>query len=259
MTLGRPRHHHRRTDSTNARARELIRCGAPHGTLVTAAEQTAGRGRQGRSWSAPAGQALLLSLILRAPVSPLTGLAAALAVAEIAGQQAQIKWPNDVVIGTRKLAGILIEARPHEPWAILGIGINAAVQLDELPAELRDGAATLGLAVRELEPLLERLLLALERWLAAGGETIVAAHRERDALAGAAIVWQGERWRADGIEPDGRLRVTGDSGRSTLIAAGEVHLGSAEEARLGSAEMPTGDHAGDRGTRAPERGHSSIE
>src|SRR5205807_3070796 len=102
--LGRPRVHLRRTSSTSDRARELAAAGAPHGTLVTATEQTAGRGRQGRRWSAPAGTALLMSLILREPPR-LLPLAAAVAVASIAGEDARIKWPNDVQVAGRKVAG----------------------------------------------------------------------------------------------------------------------------------------------------------
>src|SRR5437879_3482862 len=93
-TLGRPRLHLRRTGSTNDRARELAAAGAPHGMLVTASEQTAGRGRQGRSWSAPSGSSLLMSLLLRSPPL-LLPLAAAVAVCDVAGEHAQIKWPND--------------------------------------------------------------------------------------------------------------------------------------------------------------------
>src|SRR5580693_7229710 len=85
-SLGHPRVHLRRTDSTNERARALALAGAPHGTLVTASEQTAGRGRQGRSWSAPAGQALLMSLLLRSPPS-LLPLIAAVAVCDVAGER----------------------------------------------------------------------------------------------------------------------------------------------------------------------------
>ncbi len=94
--IGHPRLHLRRTGSTNERARELAFAGAPHGTLVTAAEQTAGRGRHGRRWSAPAGSSLLASVLLR-EVPPLLPLIAAVAVCEVAGARARIKWPNDVV------------------------------------------------------------------------------------------------------------------------------------------------------------------
>ena len=157
--LGRPRLHLRRTDSTNERARELAAAGAPHGTLVTASEQTAGRGRQGRRWSAPAGSALLMSLVLRWPPSPrppeLLPLAAAVAVCDVAAEGACIKWPNDIVLcderGLAKLAGILIEGRPQERWAVLGIGLNVAVDLEQLPAEVRGVPAEMGGATGEVD------------------------------------------------------------------------------------------------------------
>ena len=96
-TLGRPRLHLRLTDSTNDRARALAIAGAPHGTLVTASRQHAGRGRQGRRWSAPPDSSLLASLVLRSP-PPLLPLIAAVAVCDIAGEEARIKWPNDIVL-----------------------------------------------------------------------------------------------------------------------------------------------------------------
>jgi BirA family transcriptional regulator, biotin operon repressor / biotin---[acetyl-CoA-carboxylase] ligase len=104
--LGRPRLHLRSVGSTNQRARELAAAGAPHGTLVTAAQQTAGRGRQGRRWVAPPGRALLISLVLRR-WPRLLPLAAGVAVADECGPDASIKWPNDVLVGGGKVAGIL--------------------------------------------------------------------------------------------------------------------------------------------------------
>jgi len=112
--LGHPRLHLRRTDSTNDRARALAAAGAPHGALVTAAEQTAGRGRQGRTWTAPPGRALLLSLVLRVDAPALVPLQAGVAVAEAVGDAARIKWPNDVHVDGRKVAGILVEGRTQE-------------------------------------------------------------------------------------------------------------------------------------------------
>src|SRR5207244_727866 len=98
--IGSPRAHYRLVDSTNARARELAVGGAPHGMLVTAAEQTAGRGRQGRAWVAPAGEALLMSLVVRELGAGTLPLATAVAVAEACEErapvEARIKWPNDV-------------------------------------------------------------------------------------------------------------------------------------------------------------------
>jgi BirA family transcriptional regulator, biotin operon repressor / biotin---[acetyl-CoA-carboxylase] ligase len=223
MNLGRPRLHLRDTDSTNERARALAAAGASHGTLVTASEQSAGRGRQGRTWSAPAGQALLMSLVLRDPPRFLP-LAAAVAVADVAGAGAQIKWPNDVLLDGRKVAGILVEGRPQERWAVLGIGLNVAIRVEDLPAELRETAATLGLTARDVEPTLERLLAALERRLADGEGAILEAWRARDALRGREVRWAAGTGRAAGVDDDGRLLVDVAGGGRTALDAGEVHL-----------------------------------
>jgi BirA family transcriptional regulator, biotin operon repressor / biotin---[acetyl-CoA-carboxylase] ligase len=228
--LGCPRVHIRSTDSTNDRARLLAIGGAPHGTLVTAAVQTAGRGRQGRSWTAPAGSSMLMSLLVRSP-PPLLPLLAAVAVCDVVGEDAQIKWPNDVVLRRGKLAGILAEGRPQEGWAILGIGLNVAVRLEDLPAGLRERTATLGSSAEEIEPTLERLLGALERRLAEDGGATLEAWRGRDALYGREITWAaGEaaspqrRGRAEGIDGTGRLVVMLAGGARTALDAGEVHL-----------------------------------
>jgi BirA family transcriptional regulator, biotin operon repressor / biotin---[acetyl-CoA-carboxylase] ligase len=221
--LGRPHLHLRATTSTNDRARELAQAGAPHGTLVTAGEQSAGRGRQGRTWSAPAGSALLLSLVLR-DAPPLLPLAAGVAVAEVAGAGAGLKWPNDVLVDGRKVAGILAEGRPHEGWAILGIGLNVAVRVEELPPELHDTAGTLGLTPGDLEPTLARLLDALERALALDSSALLDAYRARDALRGHEVAWADGSGRAAGIDGSGRLVVELASGGRTALSAGEVHL-----------------------------------
>jgi BirA family biotin operon repressor/biotin-[acetyl-CoA-carboxylase] ligase len=222
VSFGSPRLHLRTTDSTNERAKALA-AGAPHGLLVTASEQTAGHGRQGRTWTAPAGEGLLMSLVLhRWP--ELLPLAAAVAVAEAAGPSAEIKWPNDVLVGGRKVAGILVEGRPQEGWAVLGIGVNVAV--GEFPAELRDIAGSLGGAPADVEPFLARLLAGLERWLAAPPEAIVGAWRERDALRGRTVTWKGGAGVASGVDAEGRLLVALADGGTTALDAGEVHLGT---------------------------------
>jgi BirA family biotin operon repressor/biotin-[acetyl-CoA-carboxylase] ligase len=150
VSFGSPHRHFRRTDSTNARARELVEAGAPHGTVVTATEQTAGRGRQGRTWTAPPGKALLYSAILR-PLDErhlLLPLAVPLAVCDAAeelqpGIECQVKWPNDIWLEGRKLAGVLIEAKPQDGWAVIGVGLNLSISRDEFPIELRDTAVSL--------------------------------------------------------------------------------------------------------------------
>ena len=212
--LGRPRLHHREIDSTNRRARELASAGAPHGTLVTAGAQTTGRGRQGRRWEAAAGSALLCSLVLR-EFDALLSLRTGLAVADVAGEGARVKWPNDVQMDGRKVAGVLVEGRPHEGWAVVGIGVNVSAAPD-----LPDAAA---LGRDDPEAVLVELLAALETRLAEPKEAALSALRARDALLGAEVRWEGGEGVAAGIDADGGLRVTTDAGERVL-SAGEVHL-----------------------------------
>ena len=230
--IGAPRVHHRLTDSTNQRAKELADAGAPHGTVVTADEQTAGRGRQGRSWVAPPGAAVLMSAVVRDLDSmAMLPLAAALAVADAAEACApvrcEIKWPNDVWIERRKLSGILVEGRPAAGWAVVGIGVNVLTPREAFPEELQETATSLIASVPDarlsVTVVLEALLTALDRWLAAEPEAILAAWRERDALRGERIRWEGGEGVAAGVDEDGSLLVDTDSGRVAL-GAGEVHL-----------------------------------
>lgn len=221
--IGLPHVHHRTIDSTNARARELATAGAPHGTLVTADEQTAGRGRQGRSWVAAPGDALLMSVVLRR-VDPMLPLAAAVAVAETVGDDARIKWPNDVWLDGRKVSGILLEGRPQEGWTVLGIGLN--VRTREFPGELREIATSLALQGAEttVDEALTELIERLDRWLEAPAAEVLEAWRERDALAGRQIAWASGEGTAAGVDETGALVVELDGGATTTLDAGEVHL-----------------------------------
>jgi BirA family biotin operon repressor/biotin-[acetyl-CoA-carboxylase] ligase len=222
VSVGTPRLHYRRTTSTNAVARELALTGAPHGTVVTAAEQTAGRGRQGRTWSAPAGRAILCSIVVRDPPR-LLPLLTGVAVAETVGDGARIKWPNDVWLGGRKVGGILVEGRPQEGWAVSGIGLNVALRREDFPPELREIAIGMGLEPDAIEPTLARMLEAFARWLAAGPSAVLEAVRSRDALLGNGVRWASGAGRGAGIDGDGRLVVATDDGHVALDA-GEVHL-----------------------------------
>lgn len=237
-----PHVHHRSTDSTNERAKALADEGAPHGTIVTADEQTAGRGRQGRTWTAAAGEALLMSVIARnlEPRHSLLPLMAALAVCDavekVTGGTArcQIKWPNDVWLERRKLSGILVEARPAAGWAIVGIGINTGIS--EFPPELRDTATTLRLT--SAADAIPAILAALDRWIATDEQTVLSAWRERDALLGSQVRWArganvedegvalaGEsEGIACGVDESGALLVDTGSGDLLALDAGEVHL-----------------------------------
>jgi BirA family biotin operon repressor/biotin-[acetyl-CoA-carboxylase] ligase len=232
--LGTPRVHHRLTDSTNERAKELARSGAPHGTLVTADEQTAGRGRSGRTWSARPGSGILMSVLVRGleerhAMLPLaTAVAACEACEALAGVECAIKWPNDVWIERRKLAGILIEGRPQEGWAVIGLGLNVSTAQDEVPEELRETATSLAAAAAAppppLDELLERICERLAELIDAPAAEVLHAWRARDALEGTEIAWDGGSGTARGIDDDGSLLVDTADGRVAL-AAGEVHLG----------------------------------
>jgi BirA family transcriptional regulator, biotin operon repressor / biotin---[acetyl-CoA-carboxylase] ligase len=233
--IGTPRVHLRLTDSTNERAKEIAAAGAPHGTLVTADEQSAGRGRQGRAWTAPARSAVLMSLVVRRLV-PMLPLAAAMAICKALPARCEIKWPNDIWLERRKLAGILVEGRPQEGWAVLGIGLN--VTTDAFPPELADTATSLRLAGIDAttDSVLGSLVDSLDEWLEAPDEAVLAAWRERDALRGERVRWAGGEGTSAGIDETGALIVETGGGRVTLDA-GEVHLDVTRRGRASSQEV----------------------
>jgi BirA family transcriptional regulator, biotin operon repressor / biotin---[acetyl-CoA-carboxylase] ligase len=253
MGFGTPHRHFRRTDSTNTRARELAVAGAPHGTVVTAAEQTAGRGRQGRSWAAPPGKALLYSAIVR-PLDQrhaLLPLAVPIAVCEAAeelapGTSCRVKWPNDVWVEGRKLAGVLIEGRPQDGWGVIGVGLNLTIAASEFPEDLRDTATSLfssasdgegrgdprrslpAVAPARVPPTLPAAADALNRrlaeWVEADPRSVLFAWGERDALRGREVSWEGGSGVADGVDGRGYLVVVVPGGERVAVGAGEVHL-----------------------------------
>lgn len=234
MAFGAPHRHYERTDSTNSRARELAAAGAPGGTVVTAAEQTAGRGRQGRTWTAPAGKALLYSALLR-PLEErhmMLPLAVSLAVCEAAEAlrpdlECSVKWPNDVLVDGHKLAGVLIEARPRDGWAVIGVGLNLTIAPDEFPEELRTTATSVFPNPSAPGPTRSAATVLSDRlgaWVEAGPEDVLAAWRERDALRGRKIAWEGGSGVADGVDERGFLLVRLADGDRVALGAGEVHL-----------------------------------
>ena len=232
--LGSPRAHHRMADSTNERAKALARNGAPHGTLVTADEQSAGRGRHGRRWAARAGTALLMSVIVREldERHAMLPLATAVAVCEAAEACApvrcEIKWPNDVWIDGRKLAGILVEGRPQEGWAVVGVGINVSSATADFPEELRATATSLAIesasgAAPAPGAVLAALLEALSLRFGQDADRILDEWRSRDALRGRRVAWNGGTGTAAGVDDRGALLVE-SSGGMVSLDAGEVHL-----------------------------------
>ena len=240
-SFGHPHRHFRVTDSTNDRAKELAMAGAPGGLVVTADEQTAGRGRRGSEWFAPAGSCLLYSALQRpftADEATLLPLVVPVAVCEaaesVAPVRCQLKWPNDVWIDERKVAGILVEARPDDSWAVIGVGLNVAVPEDAFPPELRDTATSLlpteaerGLplggapGVRRARAALNE---SLTRWVAASDDQVLASFRARDALSGKRVSWQDGEGTAVEIDERGHLVVDQSDGERVALGAGEVHL-----------------------------------
>ena len=230
-----PTVHHRVTDSTNDRARDLAIGGAPSGTVVVASEQTAGRGRTGRKWSAPPGAALLSSAILR-PLEAhhsLLPLAVPLAICEaaesLAPVECRVKWPNDVWLDERKLAGVLIEARPPD-WAVVGVGLNLSIPDEDFPPDLRWPATSLDHGV-DWTKALDAMRTAYGRWFRAGPDEVARAFAERDALHGRRIGWDAAggdmpsgEGVAEGIDPRGNLVVATDAGERLSLGAGEVSL-----------------------------------
>jgi BirA family transcriptional regulator, biotin operon repressor / biotin---[acetyl-CoA-carboxylase] ligase len=241
VTFGSPHRHFRHTDSTNERAKELAMAGAPGGLVVTADEQTAGRGRRGNVWFAPPGTCLLFSALLRpfdAESLPLLPLAVPIAVCEaaeaVAPVHCRVKWPNDVWIDERKVAGILVEARPDEGWAVIGVGLNVGIPQNDFPPELRQTATSL--LPMEAEdripagraPGVRRALAALNeslgRWVEASDEEVLSAFRARDALSGRWISWEGGEGIAVGVDERGHLLVDKDQDHRVTLGAGEVRL-----------------------------------
>lgn len=229
------------TGSTQDLARAEAEAGAPAGTVVIAETQTAGRGRFGRRWVSPPGQNLYLTMITRPLVERLrllsivAPLAVTLAVEDVAGLRPRIKWPNDVLAGDRKLAGILIEseiAGPEVKYALVGIGLNVNFDIDP-GSEIADIATSLKREVGH-EVSRERLLLALlsrfERSYeaAAHGPEVHVAWRARLETLGRQVrvtfrdqVYEG---LAEDVDAEGNLVLLRPDGSRLTMEAGEVTL-----------------------------------
>jgi BirA family transcriptional regulator, biotin operon repressor / biotin---[acetyl-CoA-carboxylase] ligase len=213
----------------------LLDSGLPEGAVAAAEHQTAGRGRLGRRWTEPAGTSILCSVLLHPPPEPtaselslVAALAVAEAVQEATGLDAQIKWPNDVLLEGRKVAGMLAEMRGDT--VVLGIGINVNQTQEQLAPGGRVPAGSLLTATgrpRDRALLLARLLARLEAryetWTGCGLALLFAALLRRDFLRGRAVTVDGEAGIAVGIQPTGALEVEiGDERR--LLDSGEVLL-----------------------------------
>jgi BirA family biotin operon repressor/biotin-[acetyl-CoA-carboxylase] ligase len=241
LRIGHRVERHASIGSTNDRARELLSEPDGDGAVVIADEQTAGRGRRGRSWESPPGRNLYISVAivpaLEAADGWRLGLATAIAVADAVGSVAQValKWPNDVVDADgNKLAGLLVETIAESDrlrGAVLGIGINVNWRRSEMPADLRQHAtslADLGGAPVDREALLSRILDRLEAELVAveAGVSPLERYRSRCSTLGASVkveVAEGVvSGRAVDLDETGALIVEEDGGRRHVVTGGEV-------------------------------------
>jgi len=227
--FGEPHIHVEECESTQL----LLDASLPEGAVATAAHQTGGRGRLGRTWEDAAGTALLCSVLLKPPpqrrgaeLTLVGGLATAETVERALGRAAQLKWPNDVLVDGRKLAGGLAELR--DGAVVLGVGVNVNQTVEQLPADARTPPASLRTVdgrTRELEPLLGDLLRSLEDayrvWLARGLGALHERIAARDCLRGRDVSVNGVGGRAAGISADGRLELSTESG-IVLVESGEV-------------------------------------
>jgi BirA family biotin operon repressor/biotin-[acetyl-CoA-carboxylase] ligase len=236
-------HHFFKVGSTNDVALELGHAGAPHGTVVIAEQQTAARGRMGRSWHSEKASGIYVSVLLRPALAPasaalltlVAGLAVREAVVEQTGYEPDLRWPNDLLLEGRKIAGILTEmhAEPGQiHFVVIGIGIN--VNHESFPAELAEVATSLRLVTGRTHSRLEllvKLLLQLEayynRFMSDGATGILKRFSQVSSYA------CGKRVRirtatesftgtTDGLEPTGLLRVRRDGGRVEVVVSGEV-------------------------------------
>jgi BirA family transcriptional regulator, biotin operon repressor / biotin---[acetyl-CoA-carboxylase] ligase len=230
--------------STNVLVAERARSGAAEGLVVVAEHQTSGRGRLDRSWETPARAALTFSVLLRPRVAPvewpwlplMTGYAVCRALRE-AGFEAGVKWPNDVLVGDGKVAGILVERvdTPTGPAAIVGVGLNVSTTREELPIEAATSLAIVAGAAPDRTDILLWVLGALreeyDAWQAGGAATLHAAYLRSCVTVGREIrvdlpgggVLTG---RATGIDPGGRLVVSGPDGEVAVGAGDVVHVRS---------------------------------
>lgn len=227
--LGRRIDFHERLDSTNRQAVALAQAGAEHGVLVLADAQTAGRGRMARPWFSPPGLNVYGSLIVRAHTHtqlswlPLVAaLATAQAIEIVGAARIAVKWPNDLLVGDRKVGGILCESGTSSgfgPFQVIGIGINVNGAPVDFPPELRETATTLreetGQSIDRnqlIVHLMQKVESCLEEFLADGAERLASAYRQRCATIGKTV----KAMLADGNECLGVAEGIGHDGSLTL-------------------------------------------
>jgi len=239
------------TDSTNDDAARMAAAGAAGGSIIIAASQRQGRGRLGKKWLSTPGTGLTFSYIARPKVSmkevPRLTLVAGLAVANALEEQTElcttIKWPNDILVGGRKVAGILCEFHGSGPMAgdpavIIGIGINISSSSEEFPFALKQKATSLVLAgAANVSPtellicIIRHLEAQLERLTVKGFASILTKWKEKDATKGKRLTWVDSGNRiVEGVslgpDKEGVLHIALDTGRIVQVVSGDLSLAS---------------------------------
>ena len=243
-SFGRELRVHDAVGSTNDEALEWALAGAPEGAVVTADQQTQGRGRWSRGWLSPPGRSISLSLVLRPSdpavtgfVTTVLGVAVAEAIETAGGVTCGIKWPNDVVVEGRKVAGILVESRSSGEGVdavVAGVGVNVSWSPEEMPEEIRGGATSLvaaGTGPLPRGPLIALMLGSIEDWYVRAGTSegraeVIAAASERSTILGHRVLLRRSdgtltEATAVGLSEDGALRVE-SAGETFSVTAGEV-------------------------------------
>jgi BirA family biotin operon repressor/biotin-[acetyl-CoA-carboxylase] ligase len=233
-------------ESTNAVLAERARNSAADGVVLVAEHQTAGRGRLERTWSAPSRSGLTFSVLVRPEVEAarwtwlplLTGLAVAAAVQHETGCDARLKWPNDIVVGEGKLAGLLVERveSEHGAAAVVGVGLNVSLRPDELPVDTATSLAIERASTTDRTVLLLAMLRSFEglfgRWQQQGGDPsdgLLAAYTDACVTIGRdvrVVLAEGDErsGRAVGVDGSGRLLVQTPFGLEVYGAGDVVHL-----------------------------------
>ena len=232
-------------DSTNTRAKEMAKKGAPHGTVLIAGSQSAGRGRMGRSFQSPEGQGVYLSVILRPNCAPTelmhltcaAGVAMVNAVEATCGIRPQVKWINDLVIGNKKLGGILTEmslGKGTLDYAVVGLGINCLQRGEDFPEEIAQIATSLSMACgkpTDFAQLAANMILALwqmdqslltkkQQWMAEYKEHCITLGKDIQVIRGDSVL----PGKAVGMDDDGGLIVRYPDGTEQTVSSGEVSV-----------------------------------
>jgi BirA family biotin operon repressor/biotin-[acetyl-CoA-carboxylase] ligase len=235
------------TGSTNADLAAAVRAGrADHGAVLTTDDQQAGRGRRDRSWTAPPRSAVAVSFFVRPDGVPralwswlplAVGLGVSDALVRVAGLDARLKWPNDVLVQEQKICGVLAEVVEHPGGAgvVVGVGLNVSQRREELPVPTATSMALSGGATTDRDTVLRSVLRAVgdryESWVAASGQPrtsgVAAAYRERCSTIGRVVRvdlpgGQPLHGEAEGVDDEGRLLVREAGGRLHALAAGDV-------------------------------------